>query len=226
MPFENIQKDVKSVAAFLRGFSTIFAICISWTAVVFLDVWVLGTCCLENSPVEWLQFSLVAASSAAMAARAWRVEKGRAAFILTAAFFLDMAIREQDALLDNLMWHGGWAWVVGAVTMTAFALALRWRATLHDGLEEIQRSNRFLMLATGLAVILAISRIMGMKRLWAGFGCTSGIYLAKRVIEEGLELFGYMLIFAWAAPYLPLPRLVDESSDSSRSHRSRIASRE
>ncbi len=82
------------------------------------------------------------------------------------------------------------------------------------------------MLATGLAVILAISRIMGMKRLWAGFGCTSGIYLAKRVIEEGLELFGYMLIFAWAAPYLPLPRLVDESSDSSRSHRSRIASRE
>ena len=58
-----------------------------------------------------------------MAARAWRVEKGRAAFILTAAFFLDMAIREQDALLDNLLWHGGWAWVVAAVTVTAFALA-------------------------------------------------------------------------------------------------------
>ena len=217
-PLGSILEYVKPVAAFLRGFSVIFAICISWAAVVFLDVSILGTCCLENSPVEWLQFSLVAASSAAMAARAWRDEKGRAAFILTAAFFLDMAIREQDALLDNLLWHGGWSLVVTVVTIAAFALASRWRTTLHEGLEEIRLSNRFLLLAAGLAVILAISRIMGMKRLWACFGCTSGIYLAKRVVEEGLELFGYMLIFVWAAPYLMPPRLLAASSDKSRSH--------
>ena len=214
----SILEFVKPTAAFLRGFSVVFAICASWTAVVFLDVEVLGTCCVENSLVEWLQFALVAASSAAMAARAWRVEKGRAAFILTAAFFLDMAIREQDALLDNLLWHGGWASVVAVVTIAAFAMASRWRTTLNEGLEEIQRSDRFFLLASGLAVILAISRIMGMKSLWAGFGFTSGIHFAKRVIEEGLELFGYMLVFAWAAPYMRLSRLAAESPAKSRSH--------
>ena len=114
-----------------------------------------------------------------------------------------MAIREQDALLDGLLWHGGWAWIVGIVTAVAFMLALRCRETLKEGLYEIRSSGRFLFLAAGLAVILVVSRIMGMKHVWTHLGDPAQLCKAKRVVEEGLELFGYMLIFAWALPCFP-----------------------
>ena len=201
--FHHISEDAKSVASFLGGFRLAFAICLSWSVAFYLDVAVLGMRCAENAPVEWLQFALIAASGAMMAARAVRVSRGRAAFILASAFFFDMAIREQDALLDVLLWHGGWAWIVGIVTAVAFMLALRCRETLKEGLGEIRSSGRFLFLAAGLAVILVVSRIMGMKHVWMHLGDPAQLCKAKRVVEEGLELFGYMLIFAWALPCFP-----------------------
>ena len=109
--FRHISEDAKSVASFLGGFRLAFAICLSWSVAFYLDVAVLGMRCAENAPVEWLQFALIATSGALMAARAVRVSRGRAAFMLASAFFFDMAIREQDALLDGLLWHGGWAWI-------------------------------------------------------------------------------------------------------------------
>ena len=180
------------------------AVCAAWAAAVFLDVVVMKTRCVENSLVEWMQFALVAASGAAMAFRAARERRGRAAYILASAFFFDMAIREMDGFLDAILWHGGWSAVAAAVTLAAFAVAFGfgWRGTVAEGLLEMRRSQSFQMLAVGLAVILFVSRIMGMKYLWAPLGDMSGLCFAKRMVEESLELFGYCLVFAWSAGHV------------------------
>ena len=66
--FHHISEDAKSVASFLGGFRLAFAICLLWSVAFYLDVAVLGMRCVENAPVEWLQFALIATSGAAMAA--------------------------------------------------------------------------------------------------------------------------------------------------------------
>ena len=193
------RQGVAVVRLFL-GLLPLLAVCMAWTAAVLLDVVVMKTRCLENSLVEWMQFALIAASGAAMAIVAVRERRGRAAYALASAFFFDMAIREMDGFLDALLWHGSWSVLVAVVASAAFAavFAFRWHGTVVEGLLEMSRSRSFPMLAVGLAVILVVSRIMGMKYLWATLGDVSGMCFAKRIVEESLELFGYCMVFSWS----------------------------
>lgn len=194
---------LRSSLDMLSGFLPVLAVSAAWVAVVFVDVVVLKTRCVENSPVEWIQFAAVSFAGAAMCWRAVRQARGRGAFILASAFFLDMAIREQDGLLDTLLWHGSWVYPVAAVTASAFALvlALRLQGTLAEGLAEIRSSRLFHLLATGLVVVIGVSRIMGIKNIWRIFGRSEEIMFAKRVVEESVELFGYGLVLAWAVSF-------------------------
>lgn len=188
------------VVGLFLGILPLLSVCAAWAAAVFLDVVVMKTRCVENSLVEWMQFALVAASGAAMAFRAARERRGRAAYVLAAAFFFDMAIREMDGFLDMLLWHGSWSVLAVAVTAAAFAavFAFRWQGTALEGFLEMRRTPSFPLLAVGLAVILAVSRIMGMKYLWVPLGDMSDLCFAKRMVEECLELFGYCLVFSWS----------------------------
>jgi len=190
----------RGLARAARSFMPILAVCSLWALVVILDVVVMRSRCAEGSLVEWTQFLLVAASGAMMVALAVRSPRACGAFVLAAAFFFDMAIREQDGLLDSLLWHGSWAAIVAMVTVAAFSIAFakRCRTTVLSGLSEMTASRSFLLLAVGLAIILGISRVMGMKFLWCAFGSMSELSYAKRIVEESLELLGYGLVFAWA----------------------------
>ena len=193
-----------ALAKLALGVAPIVAACAAWAAVVAVDVVVFGTRCVENSPVEWTQFALVSAVGALMALKAVQERRGRAAFVLASAFFFDMAIREMDGFLDIFLWHGSWSVLVAAVTAAAFAavFAFRWQGTVTEGLYAIRSSRSFGLLATGLSVILAVSRIMGMKFLWKAIGCGAELSPAKRMVEECLELFGYCLVFIWACEML------------------------
>ncbi len=190
----------RGLARVARSIMPVLAVCSLWALLVVLDVVVMRTRCLENSIVEWTQFLLVTSSGVLMAVMAARSPRARGAFAMASAFFFDMAIREMDGFLDELLWHGSWSVLAAAVTIAAFAVvfAFRWHGTVVDGLLEIGRSRSFPLLAVGLAVILLVSRIMGMKYLWASVGDLSRMSFPKRMVEESLELFGYGLVFLWS----------------------------
>lgn len=170
-------------------------------AVIFLDVVVFGFNCAESGIVEWCQFAAVSASGLILLALALRDRENGAGFMLAAALFLDMAIREQDAVLDDIF-HGFWALPVGLLTAFALVYAFRRRQAAVSGLEKIASSADFAELVIGLLIILGFSRIIGYKVIWRALGRGEGLHFCKRFVEESTELLGYFLVLVWSLRFL------------------------
>ena len=54
--------------------------------------------------------------------------------------------------------------------------------------------------ACGAALMLFVSQIIGRPSFWNSLGIADAAVIS-RFIEESVELFGYALMFAWAAPH-------------------------
>lgn len=174
----------------------------------------------ENSPVELAQLALVMASALLAAAAGWRRRDGREGYLLVAAVFACMAVRECDNFLDRLLFHGAWLPLALAVAAVAGAVALaHWRRALA-GLAGIVVGRAYGLLCAGFAVVFAFSRLLGYKKTWisiyAGVCGEEGAEWMSRAIknvaEEGTELFGYALIFAWAASAFLKSRPADRAT--------------
>jgi hypothetical protein len=161
----------------------------------------------ENSPIELMQLGFVLVSALLAGATGWLRREGREGYALASAFFLCMAIRECDKVFDTIFFHG--AWLPFALVMAAAGVVMaliHWRRTLA-GIAEIVCDRAYGMLCAGMATVFAFSRILGYKKIWLTvYHDVCGIEGAERlcrtlknIAEEGTELFGYALIFVWAA---------------------------
>ncbi|MBR0057232.1 MAG: hypothetical protein IJP66_07870 [Kiritimatiellae bacterium] len=163
----------------------------------------------ENSPIELLQLALLLSSSALLAGVAWLRREGREGYALTAAFFLCMAIRESDAIFDHLFYHGAWLPFALAVAGAASIAAIRRRGRALSGLADIVSGKGFGLLCSGMSMVFVFSRILGVKKIWMAIyrdvcceeKASSLCRAIKNIAEEGSELFGYALIFAWALSF-------------------------
>jgi hypothetical protein len=124
----------------------------------------------------------------------------RGAHALAAAFFFDMSIREIDFMLDRAFGACIWPWALTAVTLTFTAVTVRYAKTVYPGLRDMRRSRRFPLFACGAALMLFVSQIIGRPSFWNSLGIADAAVIS-RFIEESVELFGYALMFAWAAPH-------------------------
>ena len=167
---------------------------------VWGDVLVNGPACTEYGIVEWSGLVLSAVSGALMTLCAIRAKSGRGAHALAAAFFFDMSIREIDFMLDRAFGACIWPWALTAVTLTFTAVTVRYAKTVYPGLRAMRRSRRFPLFACGAALMLFVSQIIGRPSFWNSLGIADAAVIS-RFIEESVELFGYALMFAWAAPH-------------------------
>ena len=167
---------------------------------VWGDVLVNGPACTEYGLVEWSGLVLSAVSGALMTLCAIRAKSGRGAHALAAAFFFDMSIREIDFMLDRAFGACIWPWALTAVTLTFTAVTVRYAKTVYPGLRAMRRSRRFPLFACGAALMLFVSQIIGRPSFWNSLGIADAAVIS-RFIEESVELFGYALMFAWAAPH-------------------------
>ena len=167
---------------------------------VWGDVYVNGAACTEYGFVEWSGLGLSAISGALMTLCAIRAKSGRGAHALAAAFFFDMAIREIDFMLDRAFGACIWPWALSAVTITFVAVTLRHAKTVYPGLRAMRRSRRFPLFACGAALMLFVSQIIGRPSFWNSLGIADAAVISH-FIEESVELFGYALMFSWAAPH-------------------------
>lgn len=159
----------------------------------------------ENSPLELVQLALLLASSLLAGIVAFRRREVREGYMLVSALLACMAIRECDSLFDRALFHGAWLPFALAVAIVAVAAALAHRRQALAGIAEIVRSRHYGLLCVGFSVIFVFSRILGYKKIWMTIyrdicreeGAAWLHRVIKNISEEGTELFGYMLVFAW-----------------------------
>ena len=115
--------------------------------------------------------------------------------ILVAGFLTCMLIREWDVVFDDLLFHGAWKYLAIPAALLSCYLALRsGKDKVIADLACFMQKNAYNVLLLGMTVVLVI-RILGMRVLLKLFSSISFNQGLKNFIEEGSELFGYLIIF-------------------------------
>ena len=116
--------------------------------------------------------------------------------ILVAGFLTCMLIREWDVVFDDLLFHGAWKYLAVPAAVLSCYLALRsGKDKVIADLACFMQKKAYNVLLLGMTVVLVISRILGMQILLKLFSSISFNQGLKNFIEEGSELFGYLIIF-------------------------------
>lgn len=127
--------------------------------------------------------------------------------ILVGGFFLAMLIRELDAVFDVIS-HGSWVWfALGSSLIALYSPLRKWRETLSE-LNMYTRTPYYGVMISGLIAILVFSRLFGMNILWSAVLQDGYARVVKNAVEEGSEMFGYMLCLAASAGYACYVRAV------------------
>lgn len=176
---------------------------------LFIDLKVIGNGISENSVTEVAQIVLLILSVACFIFLARKKINERAFFLLAAAFFSCMLIRELDALFD-LIAHGFWACIVAPVAISAIINAIKNGQSTLLGLSRFVTSQAGMLMLVAVAILLFYSRLIGMTVVWQEIMGDAYLRIVKNAMEETSELLGYSLIFAASATYL-LQRLRTQS---------------
>lgn len=194
--------DLKTVLAAAGRF---LAYCLLAALPVLLlrhDLHLLGADIGEASLVELTQAGFLLASMLSFAVLAWRRDDDRRFAVLAAALFGCMFVREQDAWLDVLLFHGAWKYVGTPVALAAIAYALGDRRATLAGLARFLRSRAGTVMLLALVLLLCWSRLLGMTGIWTtvlGDGYVRGV---KNAVEESSELLGYTFVLVASIGYL------------------------
>lgn len=121
--------------------------------------------------------------------------------LLVAGFFMCMFIREWDAVFDEFI-HGAWKYIAipTAIGFTYWGLRDGMQKAWDD-IAEFIKSNSYNIIVAGLIIVLVVSRLLGNRTIWMLMSGPDFKYVFKTFIEEGLELLGYMVIFAGSTMY-------------------------
>jgi hypothetical protein len=115
-------------------------------------------------------------------------------FILLSALFIMMFIREMDYFLD-FIFHGFWKIPVGIILLITLYSVYKNKNTIIEPLVKYGQTKWFTYIFIGLLVIFIFSRVFGTGSLWRDIMGDDYNHIYKTVIQEGIELFGYGLVF-------------------------------
>ena len=118
----------------------------------------------------------------------------RGFFVLVAGLFATMFVRESDALLDNIQ-AGFWLYPALIVSLSAILYARKCVGTVKKPMLEQMESRHFLHISLGLILVLIFSRTFGSGHLWRDIMGHDYSIVYKSVVQEGIELLGYIFVF-------------------------------
>jgi hypothetical protein len=199
MPFLSDADTRSQLKAIGRAFVLLFGLAFGVVALFLVFLWELQSQppFVEAGPLEFTQSFLLAASAALYFFEAYRRPDLRPALVLVAGFFTCMLIREQDYFLDFIQ-HGCWVYPALATAGLCLLYAgLNLRRTIA-GLERFVRWKYFPYLLIGVVIVLAYSRLFGMRMVWETLLSDKFTYNAKTAMEESSELLGYLLVLTSA----------------------------
>lgn len=148
----------------------------------------------ENAITEILQEILIFISAGIFAYLAYK--ENTKGLWLVAGFLSCMFIRELDILFD-MIFHGAWKYI--AIPLAVFFIILALQSGIQPVIDDMacfmkKKSYPFLVISL-LLLLLFVSRIFGSIHLVELVSPKNCQYAMKNFMEEGLELFGYLLLF-------------------------------
>lgn len=200
-----IKKENNNRSFVLKKFANFFGIALVATLAVglmvflaYIDISAAGRI-KDASYTENLQETLLIFSSAIFIYLAKK--RNARGLLLVAGFFVCMWIREWDAVFDDIS-HGVWKYIAipTAIGFTLWALR-EGLQKVFDDLAEFMSSKSYDIIVAGLIIVLVVSRMLGSKAIWMLMSGPDFKYVFKTFIEEGMELLGYMVIFAGSVRY-------------------------
>ena len=160
-----------------------------------VDVNILRNGLSETSLTEVVQESILLLIVLIHLIRARKNSAQRQCNVLIAGFFLAMLIRELDGVFD-MIHHGSWVWFALLSSLVSISYALRSPSLVARQLADYARTPSYGMMVAGLATVLIFSRLFGMSGLWHSILQDGYVRVVKNMVEEGVELFGYILCLA------------------------------
>lgn len=152
-----------------------------------------------HGPAEWsltelTQEALLALSAVVFWLGAWKRPQARGSLVLVAGLFTTMLVREIDFFLDKIA-KGFWVYPASVVAIAVIIYAARCRGTVIVPMADYMGNRFFNYILTGLLIVIVFSRAFGTSSLWQTVMGEQYDPVYKTVIQEGLELLGYVLIF-------------------------------
>ena len=165
--------------------------------IIKTDILVLKNSMGETSITEFLQQLLLLVAVVVFYINAKVDPKGRAFWILVAGFFGCMFLRELDHYMDAIV-HGFWFYPTIILAIGTIYYGLKHSEHMVSTAQEFKQGNAYLYIFIGLVIVLIFSRVFGTGSLWEGLMADNYDRLYKTIIQESLELFGYLFIFIGA----------------------------
>jgi len=203
-PSLSIEDPVRRIAA---GAGEVLILCLLVLispAAIGIDLFFLENTLQDSSVTESMQEGLLLASALVFWFHASRNPEERGFLVLVAGFLTCMLIREFDFLFDRIG-PGFWQWPAVMTAALSIGYASRTgRGTIVEPMARFMESRTYVHLAIGLVIVIVFSRVFGSGNLlWENI-IVEYQHLYKSVIQEGLELLGYVFV-AWGS-FLTLRR--------------------
>ena len=187
---------IEVVMFFLRGF--IYLLFVAGVAqLISLEGFQLlsGAEYNEHSLTEYMQDIMIFMSCMLFLYAAHLNEKLKVALILISALLAMMFVRESDSLLDSYVFDGAWQTIVGLILGVVIIFLWGQFSWVYASLKLYSSEASFGTFLAGFITVLAFSRLMGRGVFWQAVMGDSYMRLVKNIVEEGIETFGYALIF-------------------------------
>ena len=158
----------------------------------------------EGSATEWMQQLFLLLTSLTFILLGVRSKSHKAIAFLFGGGALVALIRELDIYFDHI-YHGAWFPFAIVVLASAVFLAYRQQGQIWENLEEFFSTPAFGTFLSGFVSVLVFSRLFGTKNVWIALfdvqELDSTQNWVKNAVQEGVELFGYSLIFIAAVEF-------------------------
>lgn len=147
----------------------------------------------EDTLTQYAQEGLLLLSAALFCISAWRRPESRGFLVLVAGFFGCMFIRELNNLLDHIA-PGFWVYPAVLLAVISMVYARFCGGTVLAPMAMFTQTRAYAYLSIGMLIVLVFSRVFGSGSLWEDI--MMGDYQSgyKQIIQESLELLGYVLI--------------------------------
>lgn len=152
--------------------------------------------------IEIYQEAMLVTTAGVFFSMARRIDQERGGLLLIAGFFTCLFIRECDAFFDPIS-HSFWQLIlVGFLVPLLYFVRRAGLQTSIEGVYRFVSSNQFLLLCVGVIMVVVFSRMFGAHWLWSMYlDHYESFRISKRLVEETLELLGYMLCATAAIGY-------------------------
>lgn len=162
--------------------------------IINIDYFFLENNLSEQSLTEVFQQLLLLASVAIFSWSAYKEEESRTFFILVAGFFGCMFLRELDYYFDMIV-HGFWFYPTILLAISVIIYSIKNDEFLLSSVRSFSQSKAYFNILIGLVIIMIFSRLFGSGTLWKEVMNEDYHHIYKTIIQEGLELFGYLFLF-------------------------------